>query len=156
TAWNLVICADAPIFGHFVERDAFETIFGDPRAVMVGTLNPAGTRAVECEGGFRFSGRGSYLSGSAQATYMAASGVRMRDGKPVLVNGAPRLRTGIFPISHAKFEDTWRVSGMRGTGSHDCTFEDVFVPQAFTYDWANPESCWKGGAFSKIPLTTQL
>ncbi|HTO08719.1 MAG TPA: acyl-CoA dehydrogenase family protein [Myxococcota bacterium] len=156
TAWNLAICADAPIFAHFTEREAFETIFRDPRAVMVGTLNPATTRAVECEGGYRFSGRGTYLSGSAQATWMTAAGLRMRDGKPVLVDGAPSLRTGIFPIAHARFEDTWRVSGMRGTGSHDCTFEDVFVPDAFTYDWANPESRWKGGAFSKIPLTTQL
>src|SRR5262249_27370633 len=26
----------------------------------------------------------------------------------------------------------------------------------FTYDWHNPESRWKGGAYAKIPLTTQL
>src|SRR5262249_49089821 len=64
--------------------------------------------------------------------------------------------SGLFPIEHGKFEDTWRVTGMRGTGSHDCTFQDVFVPHAFTYDWSNPEPTWKAGAFSRIPLTSQL
>jgi indole-3-acetate monooxygenase len=156
TGWNLVICGDGPVFGHFVTQDAFQRIFGDPRGVLVGTLNPAQTRAVECDGGYRFSGRGSYLSGSAQATYMMVSGVCMRDGKPVLANGAPSLRAGLMPIENGKFQETWNVSGMRGTGSHDCTFEDVFVPHAFTYAWPNPEPGWKAGAYSRIPLTTQL
>jgi alkylation response protein AidB-like acyl-CoA dehydrogenase len=156
TGWNLAICADGPVFGHFVAREAFEQIFGDSRGVLVGTLNPVNTRVVECEGGFRFTGRGTYLSGSAQATYMMVSGLLRRDDKPVVVNGAPRMRTGLMPIKHGVFEDSWRVSGMRGTGSHDCTFEDVFVPQAFTYEWPNPEPGWKTGAFSRIPLTTQL
>ena len=34
--------------------------------------------------------------------------------------------------------DTWSVSGMRGTGSNDCVFTDVFVPDGFTYAWPNP------------------
>jgi len=157
TGWNLVICGGGPIFGHFVAREAFEQIFSDPRAVLVGTLNPANTRAVECEGGFRFSGRGTYMSGSAQATYMMVSGIRMRDGKPVPADGGGvRLRTGLMPIQNGAFQDTWRVSGMRGTGSHDCSFEDVFVPHAFTYEWPTPEAGWKTGAFARIPLTTQL
>ncbi len=156
TAWNLAICADGPLFGHFVQRSAFEEIFYDPRAVLVGSLNPAGIRVSACDGGWHFSGRASYLSGSSQATWVQVSGIVVRDGKPQLIEGAPVLRTGVFPIKHCAFLDTWKVSGMRGTGSHDCTFEDVFVPDAFTYRWADPEPPWDCGAFGRIPLTTQL
>ena len=157
TGWNLAICADGPIFAHFVERGAFDEVFGDPRAVLVGTLNPVGTRAIECDGGFRYTGRGTYLSGSAQATWMMVSGMQFQDGKPAFSEtGAPILRAGLIPMRHGKLLDTWSVSGMRGTGSHDCTFEDVFVPHAFTYEWPSPASNWKGGAYARIPLTTQL
>ncbi|HKC52166.1 MAG TPA: acyl-CoA dehydrogenase family protein [Myxococcota bacterium] len=156
TAWNLAICADGPLFGHFVARHAFEAIFGDPRAVLVGSLNPASIRITACEGGWRFSGRASYLSGSAQATWVQVSGLVFRDDKPQLIEGAPVVRTGVFPIKHCTFLDTWRVTGMRGTGSDDCSFEDVFVPDAFSYRWANPEPTWDCGAFGRIPLTTQL
>ena len=156
SAWNLAICADGPIFGHFVERAAFEEIFSDPRAVLVGSLNPAGSRAVPCDGGWRFSGKANYLSGSGQASWVMSSGLVFRDGKLELANGAPRMRTMLFPIQHCKFQDTWNVTGMRGTGSHDCTYEDVFVADAFTYEWPDPKPTWASGAFGRIPLPTQL
>jgi alkylation response protein AidB-like acyl-CoA dehydrogenase len=85
-----------------------------------------------------------------------ASGLVTRDAKPELANGAPVLRSALFSIKHCKFLDTWNVTGMRGTGSHDCTFEDVFVPEAFTYPTIDPVPSWDCGAFGHIPLTTQL
>jgi alkylation response protein AidB-like acyl-CoA dehydrogenase len=154
--WNLAIGADGPIFAHFVAREAFDEIFADPRAVLAGSLNPAGIRAVRCDGGWRMSGRGQYLSGNAQATWVMVGGVVTRDGKPDLADGGPQMRSGLFPIKNCKFLDTWRVSGMRGTGSHDASFEDVFVPDAFSYDWLDPKSSWQTGAFGQVPLTTQL
>jgi alkylation response protein AidB-like acyl-CoA dehydrogenase len=156
TGWNLVICAGGPIFGHFVERAAFEDIFSDPRALIAGSLNPALVRLVARDGGYAFTGRGTFVSGSAQATWLMVSGFELRDGKPAFEGGAPLIRSGIFPMRHCKVQDTWDVSGMRGTGSHDVVFEDVFVPRAFTYEWPNPVSTWSRGAHAQIPLTTQL
>lgn len=154
--WNLVICGDGPLFGRLVAREAFEEIFADRRAVLVGTLNPAGIRAIACDGGWRFSGRAIYLSGSAQATWVMVMGIEMRDGKPLFEGGAPVLRAGLLPFKQVTSLDTWKVSGMRGTGSHDATFEDVFVPRAFTYPWPDPKPSWEVGAFGRIPLATQL
>ena len=81
-AWNLAICADGPLFGHFVAREAFEEIFGDPRAVMVGSLNPAGIRAVACDGGWRFSGRAIVSQRLGAGDLGDGVGLVLRDGKP--------------------------------------------------------------------------
>lgn len=154
--WNLAICADGPIFGHFVGRDAFEEIFGAPRAVMVGSLNPIGNTAVACDGGWRMTGRGSYLSGSAQASWVMSTGIVMLDGKPERAGPLPRMRTALMPMKHCAIHEAWNVTGMRGTGSHDFSYQDVFVPDAFTYEWPDPKPTWASGAFGHIPLATQL
>jgi hypothetical protein len=40
----------------------------------------------------------------------------------------------LIPAAHATIlEDTWEVSGLAGTGSHDFTVEQVFVPDAYTW-----------------------
>jgi alkylation response protein AidB-like acyl-CoA dehydrogenase len=154
--WNLSICADGPLFGHFISRQAFEEIFGDRRAVLAGSLNPTTTRAVPCDGGWRYSGKASYVSGSAQASWIMTAGVVLRDGSPGLVGDVPVMRAGIFPMARCKILSTWAVSGMRGTGSNDCVFEEVFVPDGFTYEWPNPRPTWSAGPFSAIQLATQL
>ena len=157
TGWNLAICSGGPLFGHFVSRDAYDEIFEDPRAVVCGTLNPVTTHVTRCDGGWRFSGRATYVSGSAQASWINVAGLVLRDGSPQFVDGVPVVRTGLFPLAkHCRVLDTWAVTGMRGTGSNDCVFEDVFVPDGFTYEWPDPRSPWQRGAFADIPLATQL
>ena len=154
--WNLAICSGGPLFGNFIAEAAFRTIFGDSRAVVAGSLNPMATRAVACDGGWRFSGKATYVSGSAQATWIMTAAFVLADGSPQLVDGAPVLRAGLFPMRECRILNTWSVSGMRGTGSNDCAFDDVFVPSEFTYTWPNPVSPWQHGAFASIPLATQL
>lgn len=154
--WNACIGASGPLFGHFVSRDAYEAIFADPRALVAGTLNPLTTQVVASDRGWRFSGKATYVSGSPHATWLMSAGIELRDGAPQLVDGVPVMRTGIFPMAQARMLDTWRVAGMRATGSNDCVFEDVLVPDAFTFEWPNPRSPWQGGAFGQVPLATQL
>src|SRR6185436_15869646 len=38
-----------------------------------------------------------------------------------------------YPKSSVRIVDTWNVSGMRGTGSHDIEVEDLFVPEEHTF-----------------------
>jgi len=153
--WNLAIGASTGLVTNFISRAAFEKIFGDRRALIAGSLNPT-ARAVKTTGGWRFSGRSTYASGCSQATWFTASGIVVEDGKPQLANGVPVFRVGIFPMRECQILKTWSVSGMRGTGSHDCVFEDVLVPQDFTYSFPDPEPTWKHGPFSSIPLASQL
>ena len=113
--------------------------------------------ASSCPGGWRFSGKASYVSGSAQASWLMAAGLVLDDGSPQLVDGVPVLRAGLFPMRHCTILDTWAVSGMRGTGSNDCVFEDVARPGCLHVP-SGPSRASAGstGPFASIPLTVQL
>lgn len=154
--WNLAIGVAGPICAYFAARDAFEAIFRDRDAILAGSLNPAGVRITPCEGGFRFRGRARTVSACAEATWIMAAGIVMDHEQPVLVNDAPLLRAGLFAMRHCSVLDTWSMTGMRATGSHDCAFEDVFVPHAFTFAWPVPEPSWREGPHGRMPLATQL
>src|SRR5262249_32604693 len=69
--------------------------------------------------------------------------------------GQIEIRAGIMPIDQARPLDTWNVSGMRGTGSHDLEFDDVFIPTDWTFLplAAEPEV---GDVFGAIPLWAQI
>jgi alkylation response protein AidB-like acyl-CoA dehydrogenase len=154
--WNLAICGGGPIFGHYLSREAFEKIYTDPRGVTCGSLNPMTSQAIPVEGGFSFSGKATYASGCAQASYLMAAALVLRDGAPQFVDGIPTLRAGFFPVKHAKILNTWSTAGMRGTGSNDCVFDNVFVPAEFTFDWLNATPTWQQGSFANIPLQLQI
>lgn len=156
SGWNLAICADGPLFAHYLPRQSYDEIFADPRALIGGSLNPMQTRVVPDDGGWRFSGKATYVSGSAQINWIMVAGFELEDGSPQLVDGVPLMRAGLFPMRHCRVLDTWSVSGMRGTGSNDCVFADVLVADRFTYRWPEPHTEWKGGPFAAIPLTLQL
>ncbi len=156
TGWNFAIGSGGPALANFVAREAFENIFSDPRALLAGSLSPMGNSVVACDGGFRFTGKATYVSGSAQATWLAANGVELVNGAPQIVDGIPRFRAGLFPIKSAKLLNTWSVSGLRGTGSNDVAFENVFVPESYTFEFPNPRSSWQIGPLARIPLMVQL
>src|SRR5205807_7760808 len=49
-------------------------------------------------------------------------------------NGDQEIRIAYFyPKSVARIVDTWDVSGLRGTGSHDIEVEVLFVPEERTF-----------------------
>lgn len=154
--WNLGICAGGPLFGHFVSPEAYEEIFADPRVAIAGSLNPMTMRAEPVDGGYRYSGTATYLSGSSLASWVAVSGLILSDGSPTFVDGIPLVRSALIPMRHFKSLDNWSVAGMSGTGSSDATCENVFVSENFTYAWPDPKTTWKEGAYAAIPLVTQL
>lgn len=82
--------------------------------------------AVRVEGGYRVTGRKIFCSGSPAGSLMMTMAVYddPQDGPTVLHIGVPMGQPTV------KMQDNWRVLGMRGTGSNDVLFEDVFVPDA--------------------------
>ncbi|GAC1580069.1 MAG: acyl-CoA dehydrogenase family protein [Candidatus Dormibacteria bacterium] len=86
-------------------------------------LWPSGS-ATAVEGGFRLSGRKSFVSQSpvADIFYTAAVHHDPERGPVVVVLAVDAVAEGVERI------DNWDTLGMRGTGSNDVRFGDVFVP----------------------------
>ena len=96
---------------------------------VVGNLVPRG-QATRADGGWRVSGQWPLGSGCHQAHWMA-SGAWLHDdaGRPIMDdNDALAWRVFYSPIADCRILDTWRSTGLRGSGSHDYTVDDVFVP----------------------------
>jgi alkylation response protein AidB-like acyl-CoA dehydrogenase len=97
---------------------------------IAGSIRPMG-RARPVDGGHRIDGRWDFASGVNHARWLMCPCVVWEDGKPVSTpSGAPSMRIFWVPATSATILDTWHVLGLRGTGSHDFTLDDVFVPES--------------------------
>ena len=86
------------------------------------------------DGGYQVSGQWQYASGSHHANWMAGSAIVISDGDPVrTASGAPEVRMLVFPAGEAEILDTWRVTGLRGTGSADLLVKDLFIPERHAF-----------------------
>src|SRR5215470_1664759 len=111
-----------------------EIFFGDPVGISAGSANARG-RAVAVPGGYRVTGHWLFASGCMHASSLhGACKVFDGDAPRLLPNGDQEVRIAYFyPKTLARIVDTWTVSGMRGTGSHDIMVEDLFVPEERTF-----------------------
>jgi alkylation response protein AidB-like acyl-CoA dehydrogenase len=83
-------------------------------------------QARKVEGGYRITARKIFSSGCPSGQLLVTSAVLDDpEAGPTVLH---------FPVAldapGVKILDTWHTLGMRGTGSHDITLEDVFVPEA--------------------------
>ena len=139
-AWNLAIGNGSLGMIRGLEAAAAAEILSSPRVLAAGTGSPAGIRFREVEGGFVLSGRGQFASGCSQANWMMAAGMLLTESGPVIApNGAPSLRMAFVPVEQVEILDTWDVTGLRGTGSHDVLYHDIFVPAARVSDPLAPK-----------------
>ena len=121
-------------FPAHVRRELFSS---DPVGVSAGSATPRGVaRAVA--GGYRVTGRWPFASGCMHASSLhGACHVFEGDAPRLLPTGEQEVRIAYFyPKAVAEIVDTWAVSGMRGTGSHDVVADDLFVPEERTFSAA--------------------
>ena len=124
--WTVMIGASAPLVLGLLPAQTFEEMYAaGPDVVVGGTFNPTGS-AVPTDGGYLASGRWTFASGCQHSDWFLAHCI-VDDGR------MPPIRMMVVPAADVDIVDTWRVSGLRGTGSHDFTMTEVFVPDAHTF-----------------------
>ncbi len=111
-----------------------EIFFSDPVGISAGSANPRG-RAVAAPGGYRVTGHWFFASGCMHSSALhGACKVFDGDTPRLTKHGEQEVRIAYFyPKTQARIIDTWNVSGLRGTGSHDIEVEDLFVPEERTF-----------------------
>ena len=156
TGWVFAILAGGALFARSFAPEAFASVYGPKLGLAAGSLNPVATRAEAIDGGYRFTGRATYLSGSAHAQWLMAAAIVTNGGEPLVVDGGIEIRVGLIPIEQARSLDTWHVTGMRATGSTDYEFDDVMVETGSTFEPFRPRAVVAGDVFSAIPIWAQL
>jgi indole-3-acetate monooxygenase len=131
----------------YVSEPVARTWFGEPRAFIVSATGAVGA-AQRVEGGYRVSGRWPFGSGSHHAThFMGLASTKDPDGRD-----EPPLCC-YFGRRDVAIHDTWRVSGLRGTGSCDFEVRDLFVPEQHTHAFIGPRPT-QAGVLYRLPTTS--
>lgn len=132
---------DAGVAARIVERH--------PRPLIVGSMAPLGSaEPVRPERpALRVTGRWPYSSGCGLADYLFGA---FRTSEAA----GPPFRFALFEAAQVEIHDTWRVAGLRGTGSHDLAVDGVEVPAELTFDPFGPAQ--EPGALYRLPYMTYL
>jgi alkylation response protein AidB-like acyl-CoA dehydrogenase len=108
-------------------RATFDALFADgPDVIVAGAINPTGS-IEPVDDGYRVTGRWAFASGCEYAGWLFADCV---EG---IVDGVPKLRMALLTPDEVVIEDTWHVSGLRGTGSHHFRVDGVVIPPERTF-----------------------
>ncbi len=128
--WNLMIGIEIMGFlGAALDLETARKLYADPGLIVAGALNPLG-RATKSEGGFRVSGQWPFASGCHNAQWFWGQCIVVDGDDPTNREpGGVVLREALIPAAEFEILDTWHVSGLRGSGSHDVAARDVFVPE---------------------------
>ena len=139
--WTVMIGASAWCDIAGLPRVTFDALYaGGPDVVGGGVINPTGS-AVPAGGGYRVRGRWAFASGCEHCGWLSATCVEADGDGPRPDGAGPRLRTVVFSPSEVEIEDTWKVSGLCGTGSHHFAARAVLVPAERTFSTVEAAPC---------------
>ncbi len=128
TAWCAMIASTSSLLGAYLPDTEAQLIYAGGRSITGGVFAPRG-RAERTGTGYRLSGRWSFLSGVQHCDWVMGGCIVFDGESPELLeSGAPDVRLLLMPIDSVEVIDTWSVSGLRGTGSHDIAVSGLEVP----------------------------
>jgi indole-3-acetate monooxygenase len=128
--WCIAVMATAGMPAAYLPAQAAQEIFGDPRAVVGGVFAPRG-RAVADGDSYLVSGRWPFSSGVDHCTWVTGGCIVSENGSPrLLESGRPDVELALFRREEVEVIDTWHVSGLRATGSHDIAVAELPVPRS--------------------------
>jgi alkylation response protein AidB-like acyl-CoA dehydrogenase len=126
-AWCALNSGIAGVLQSFLAPDGAREIGTALDVVLNGVIAPSG-RAVEVEGGYRVSGRWSFVSNCQECSWLAPASI-VFDGDTMSAGPTgPEIVMTWIPAPDYRIIDTWDTAGLRATGSHDVEVSDVFVP----------------------------
>ncbi len=121
TAWCLGQCSVCAMTAAYLEPDAANEIFNTPPGILAwGAINH---EVKVVPGGVMANARWEFASGSRQASWLGAH-VKIVEADGSVrkkKDGAPEIRTVLFPIGSATMYDVWDTIGLQ-RHRHRCLF----------------------------------
>jgi 3-hydroxy-9,10-secoandrosta-1,3,5(10)-triene-9,17-dione monooxygenase len=121
-SWVLGVYYGAGLALWLFPDEVRQRVWGDdPDATVCGS-SVAAVPVREVGGGYLLRGRWGWASGVHHASW-AVLDIAIGADTP-----SPERGIALVPMAELSIEDTWKMTGMRGTGSDTIVAEDVFVP----------------------------
>jgi len=155
TGWTVMIGSESPMLLALLPRSRFDQIYANtPDVIVGGGFAPRGQAAAGA-GGYLVSGRWDFASGCQHTRWLFGNCVVTENGQPRagLLPGSREIRAMLFRSDQARIIDTWEVSGLRGTGSHDIEVKNLRVPTDDSLDIFMGQSCVPGALY-KAPVVS--
>ncbi|MDX2156873.1 MAG: acyl-CoA dehydrogenase family protein [Hyphomicrobiaceae bacterium] len=115
--------------GAFLSEAAVAEIFPSGRIPRGAIVSMPTGEAVPVDGGYRLTGRWSFVSGVPHAEWVTVGAKVVRSG-----GSEPELRLLTLPAPSVHIHDNWHVAGLKGTGSCDVSVKGQLVAEHFTWD----------------------
>ncbi len=128
-AWTLENPLDWAFFCCRLPDEGAEEIYCDGPDALIAAQFGRPLSATSTNGGYRISGRAPFVSNCHDADWISSTVLVDEDS----ATGEPEMRMVYFASEECEILDTWNVMGMRGTGSHDISVNDVYVPKSRTF-----------------------
>jgi alkylation response protein AidB-like acyl-CoA dehydrogenase len=150
--WCAMIGCDSGYITAFLDEDVAREMYPDISVATAATATATG-QAQPVRGGYQVSGRFPFASGCHHCEW-AWVGCNVVDNGTTHVNaaGIPETRTCFVRLSECEILDTWYTTGLRGTGSHDLSIKNVFVPAERTFSFQDPNLVKRPGPLYAFPL----
>ncbi len=136
----------------YMSEDGAREVFADPAMPTAGIAGPGGTAGPE-PGGMRISGRWPFASGVTHCDWIWVGCIVTEDGRPRMTPHGPEIVHACLRVADGTVHDTWHVSGLCGSGSHDFSAADVFVPANRIFLLLDPRDHRPEPLYQMPPLT---
>ena len=100
-------------------KETQDEVFADGAPVFMAAVANPPRKAVPVPGGYEVTGYWGYGSGIMHSSWVQVTAI---------IEGAERPSLFLVPREDVDVQDTWYMSGMKGTGSHDIKLDGQFVP----------------------------
>jgi indole-3-acetate monooxygenase len=138
--WCAMIGATSGLMAAYLDAEVAREVFGADDAVASGVFAGLGKATREPGGGYRVRGRWPFASGCEHSPWRMGG---------VTIDG-PVPHHALFRADETRVIDTWDVSGLRGTGSHDLEVDDVVIPARRVFSLFDPPRV--DGALYRLPF----
>jgi len=156
--WVVMIGCETPMLLALMSPKRFDELYGrGPDLIIAGGFAPRG-QAEQQGDKYVVSGRWGFASGCQHAEWLFGNCVVTENGKPKpgAMPGVPQTRAMMFAPTRGNIIDTWSVSGLRGTGSHDIAVENVTISPEDTFDIFGGKPTILGPCFAEPLLYAAL
>ena len=151
--WTAMIGSATGLLFSRLPRTTFDRVFAaGPDLIQAGLASMPGGKAEVVDGGYKVSGRWPFASGCQHADWIIGMALVTKGGEPLPgpMEGMPATRIMVLPANDWTVEDSWKVAGLRGTGSNHTTLTDAFVSEDQTFDLMSSPSCLDGPIYAAI------